>query len=62
MALWQHDQSGDRFDDGLTAKPGEESFTREPAEAHFGDKNFSYMGTPNWAPPAEPDEPAGEDA
>lgn len=53
MALWQHDKSGEQFDDGGTTRPGEEGFTRELAEAHFGDKAFSYKGTPNWTPPAE---------
>jgi hypothetical protein len=57
MALWKHDNTHETWDDRLTAKPGEDGFTRERAEAHFGDKNFSYMGTPNWAPPPEPEPP-----
>lgn len=52
MALWMHDKTGEQFDDALTAKPGEAGFTRDVAFAHFKDKNFSYMGTPNWAAPA----------
>lgn len=51
MALWLHDATGKQFDDGLTTKPGEEGFTREFAEKHFGTSKFSYSGTPNWAPP-----------
>jgi len=61
MALWQHDESGERFDDGLTAQPGEEGFTRELAQAHFGTDRFSYVGTPNWVPPQEADAPADPD-
>lgn len=53
MALWKDDKSDDFYDDGQTTKPGEETFTRELAEAHFGHKNFSYVGTPNWEPPKE---------
>lgn len=68
MAIWQDDKSGDRHDDGQALLPGEAGFTRELAEKHFGHKNFSYVGTPNWAPPAQlentpapaGDEPQGE--
>lgn len=60
MALWQHDTTAARFDDGLTAKPGEEGFTREIAAAHFKSAAFSYVGTPNWAPPATEDEAAAD--
>lgn len=54
MAQWKHDKTHEVFDDGLRSKPGEEDFTREVAENHYGNKNFSYMGTPNWQPPEEP--------
>lgn len=60
MALWMHDITHKQWDDGLKAKPGEEGFTRELAEQHFGDKDFSYCGTPNWEAPAPPAPPAGE--
>lgn len=53
MAQWKEDDGEALFDDGLTHKPGEEGFTRELAEQHFGHKEFSYMGTPNWQPPAD---------
>ena len=46
MALWKHDTTHETYDDGGTCQPGEEGFTRELAEAHFGDKNFSFVGTP----------------
>jgi hypothetical protein len=61
MALWKHDNNHEIYDDGATTQPGEDGFTRELAEKHFGDKDFSYMGTPNWAPPLaeEPPEPSG---
>lgn len=57
MALWKHDTTHATWDDGQTTKPGEEGFSRDLAQAHFGNKNFSYMGTPNWEPPAVADEP-----
>lgn len=61
MALWQHDITGDRFDDGATLRPGEDGFTREMAQAHFGaDAPFSYIGTPNWAPIESVVEPEAE--
>lgn len=53
MAQWKDDNGDATFDDGLTLKPGEEDFTRAVAEQHFKHPNFSYMGTPNWAPQAE---------
>jgi hypothetical protein len=56
MALWRADDGDKEFDDGLTAKPGEEGFTRELAQAEFGDTPFSYVGTPNWKPTPIPDE------
>jgi hypothetical protein len=52
MAVWQHDVTGERFEDDVKQKPGEEGFTRAKAEAHFKSKNFSYVGTPDWEPPA----------
>lgn len=60
MAVWKHDTKDEQFDDGLTLKPGEAGFIRDLAEQHFGHKEFSYMGTPNWAPPVveEPAAPA----
>jgi hypothetical protein len=62
MALWKDDNGDDTFDDGLQLKPGEPGFTRDLAEAHFGHTEFSYMGTPNWAPPADPAPPATQPA
>lgn len=53
MAIWSKDSDGERFDDGQTSLPGEEGFTRDLAEAHFGTKLFSYVGTPNWQPQVE---------
>jgi hypothetical protein len=58
MPLWKDDNADNTFDDGDTTKPGEEGFSRAKAEKQFGHKNFSYMGTPNWQPPAQPDEEA----
>lgn len=65
MAIWQDDKTGERHDDGEALRPGDEGFSRELAEAHFGHKDFSYVGTPNWVPPEladprEPIEPAPE--
>lgn len=54
MALWKSDIKDEMFDDGLSSKPGEESFTREVAEKQFGHKKFSYVGTPNWVAPEQP--------
>ncbi|MBN9144123.1 MULTISPECIES: hypothetical protein [unclassified Novosphingobium] len=57
MAIWQNDANGERFDDGAALLPGEEGFSRAGAEAHFGaDVDFSYVGTPNWAPAAPEDD------
>lgn len=58
MALWHILSTDEQFDDGLTAKPGEEGFTRELAEEHANGGEFNYIGTPNWSPPAgqEPQE------
>jgi hypothetical protein len=53
MALWKDDNGDETWDDGQTTKPGEVGFTRGLAEAHFGHNGFSYMGTPNWAPPVD---------
>lgn len=53
MALWQHDETREQFDDGLTAKPGDETFTRALAEQHYGNAKFSYIGTPNWVASVE---------
>jgi hypothetical protein len=49
MAIWRRDDDtkGDLFDDGLDS-PGEDGFTRSLAQAHFGTKAFSYVGTPDW--------------
>lgn len=55
MAQWKHDTTHAIWDDGQTTKPGEEGFSRDLAQAHFGNKNFSYMGTPNWQAPPEPE-------
>lgn len=52
MAIWQDDKSGERHDDGAALRPGDEGFSRELAQQHFGHTDFSYVGTPNWAPPA----------
>lgn len=53
MALWQVIDSGETWDDGLTAKPGEPEFTAALVIAKAGPANFNYVGTPNWAPPAD---------
>lgn len=53
MAIWQHDKTGARFDDGLAALPGEEGFTRDVATAHYGNSAFSYVSTPGWEPEAD---------
>jgi hypothetical protein len=58
MALWVSDIDGKQFDDGLTFKPGEDGFTRDIAAAHYANNAFSYVGTPNWQPPQEPEEAA----
>jgi hypothetical protein len=56
MALWQIinpvKPDEEQWDDGLKAKPGEPTFTTETVEAYAGPKNFNYIGTPNWEPPA----------
>lgn len=49
MALWQHDTTGERWDDGLTKVPGDADFSRALALAHYGNPKFSYLGTPNAA-------------
>lgn len=54
MGLWRNDATGDTFDDGLKLLPGEDGFTRDLALAHFDGADFSFVGTPNWAPPPEP--------
>lgn len=54
MALWVNDKTGERFDDGLNFKPGEDGFTKDLAVARFSPDRCSYIGTPNWQPPAEP--------
>lgn len=48
MAIWQHDETGERFDDGLGLYPGDDGFTRSLAEAHFGNPRFSFVSTPSW--------------
>ena len=53
MAIWQNDKTGERFDDGIIARPGEEGFTRDKAAAHFKADDFSYVGTPDWEPAEE---------
>ena len=56
MAIWQNDETGERFDDGAVLRPGEDGFTRDLAVEHFGaDVAFSYVGTPNWVAPVDPD-------
>lgn len=64
MALWQIIKPGKtlepQWDDGLTAKPGEEAFSSEAVTAYAGKGNFNYIGTPNWEPPAEPESQATE--
>lgn len=64
MAQWQIiDTNGqpqpDLFDDGFTAKPGEEGFTQDGVKAKcsaLGEGfTFNYVGTPNWMPP-QPEE------
>lgn len=52
MALWMNDNTGEQWDDGERLKPGDEGFSRDLAAAHFKDGAFSYVGTPNWEPPA----------
>ncbi len=57
MAIWQNDANGERFDDGAALRPGEDGFSRDLAVAHFGaDAAFSYVGTPNWTAPVEPEQ------
>lgn len=58
MALWQHDDTGERFDDGLDLFPGEEGFTRELAEAHFGNPRFSLVSNPRGHADGEEEQPA----
>lgn len=57
MALWQIIKPGKgmqaQWDDGLRAKPGEPDFSADKIKAYAGEKNFNYIGTPNWEPPAE---------
>jgi hypothetical protein len=47
MAIWSNPDTGEQFDDGLTARPGEEGFEPQPG--------MNYMGTPNWAPVVVPE-------
>jgi len=49
MAIWRldSDTTGEVFDDGLPFMPGDEGFTRERAQAHFGTPAFSWIGTPD---------------
>lgn len=56
MSTFRSDITGEEFNDGVVARPGDEEFTREIAEKHFGHKNFSYVGTPEWQPPEPPQE------
>lgn len=51
MAVFRHDKTGNDFDDGINAIPGDPEFTRDLAEAHFKDKAFSYVSTPTYVPP-----------
>lgn len=51
MGVFRHDKTGKDFDDGINAIPGDPEFTRDLAEAHFGDKAFSYISTPTYEPP-----------
>lgn len=49
MAIWRldSDTTGAVFDDGLPFMPGDEGFTRERAQTHFGTPAFSWVGTPD---------------
>ena len=38
MGIFRLDKTGDEFDDGIDAVPGDPEFTRDLAEAHFKDK------------------------
>lgn len=51
MGVFRHDKTAKDFDDGINAIPGDPEFTRDLAEAHFGDKAFSYISTPTYEPP-----------
>jgi hypothetical protein len=68
MAQWQIvDAQGisqpELFDDGDTAKPGEEGFSQAGVKAKCtalgAGFTFNYVGTPNWVPP-QPQEEASE--
>lgn len=60
MGVFRHDKTGKDFDDGINAIPGDAEFTRDLAEAHFGDKAFSYISTPTYVPPGVIAEQAAE--
>lgn len=60
MGVFRHDKTGKDFDDGINALPGDTEFTRDLAEAYFGDKNFSYISTPTYVPPGVIAEQAAE--
>lgn len=72
MGIFRADKDGKEFDDGINAVPGDPGFTRDLAEAHFGSKEFSYVGTPTYENPikkaalddfnAKMDEAAAEEA
>lgn len=53
MGIFRLDKDGKEFDDGINAVPGDPEFTRDLAEAHFGSKDFSYVGTPAYENPIE---------
>jgi hypothetical protein len=59
MALWQIIDTNkgklkEQWDDGETARPGEEGFSTRKVAKYAGKENFNYIGTPNWEPPVEP--------
>lgn len=63
MAIWMNAKTGDQYDDGLTAKPGEAGFTRDKADVWaagkgYAAKDVNYVGTPNWVAPTDPGAPA----
>lgn len=51
MGIFRHDKTGQEFDDGINAVPGDPEFTRDLAEAHFKETGFSYVGTPTYENP-----------
>lgn len=58
MALWMNAKTGDQYDDGQKAKPGEAGFSRDMATAwavskSYAPKDVNYVGTPNWQAPAD---------